>query len=308
VNNRKHRAVSAALAGLTLLVALAVAGCLQPFGVAEGGQTVTVPVSGLASLSITFAVPDFTARMGDAAGAGPRAIAPQTASAALLLNNVGHSEVFGDLTTSTWSGTFTGVPAGTYGTGSVTVELRDGQGNALTRGSNTAAVTVVAGQTTSGVSISCIPVNPTPLTHFTPAAGSVAANSMKYFSFEASTVDRHKIWLMDSSDEGIMMIFDSQGRLVQERDFWEGQWSETTLWPVTSGTFYVGVYGAYRYGGNPTTFSVMSADDTPALAVVWQDQPRYRAPSTHRLESGTTFDLGEFDRGQPESWNDNLRF
>ena len=64
-----------------LAVALTLAGCRQPFSASDPGSEITVPVARQTSISISFVVPDFTALMDDAAGIGPRAIAPQTATA-----------------------------------------------------------------------------------------------------------------------------------------------------------------------------------------------------------------------------------
>lgn len=298
-----YRALTAtmAIAFTALLI-----GCGQPFSPVANDTELTVPVTEPASLSFTFSVPEFP-ELAESGSSESRAIAPQTASAALLLGGVEHSEIFGTLTTDSWTGTFTGVPAATYAAGEITVELRDGSGAALTRGSTTQPVTVADGQTSS-VAISCIPANPTPLTHLAPQTDSIASNTMTYYSFDVTAGSRHKVWIRDASAEGLAMLFDAQGRVLARQQVYRGDWRAIVIDPRTTGTYYLGVYGAYEYGGSMTSYEVMFADPTPHAAVVYEARPQNADGFTLQLESEATTDLGQFDQGYPESWEDNLQF
>lgn len=290
---------------VTLLIAT-MGGCMQPLDVFSASEELDVRVDLPAAgdgglLEIRFTIPNYE----DASRVGPRAVAPQTRAVALLLNNQFHSEIAGDLTSDTWNGTFTGVPPNTYDAGAVTVELRDGDGNALTRGSSTAAVTVTDGGNAS-VSISCVPANPTELSLLTPVAATVERGSMTYFSFDVVANTSYQFWTLSPTTAGRVVLFDATGAAIGSGYLSEGYTSDQGFRAQQSGTYYAGVYAEYEYDGGACTLEAMIADETPALMVDYRAEPSNGPNSTHVLTNGATFDLGDFDQGQTVGWNDEL--
>ena len=103
------------------------------------------------------------------------------------------------------------------------------------------------------------------------------------------------------------MVFDSDGGLIQQATYYEGWWRPVDFHPPSIGTYYVGVYGAYGYGGTDVGFTILAADETPTLGVSYLeegDQGRWE----HALSDGGTFDLGTFIQFEPVGWSDQLRF
>ena len=213
--------------------------------------------------TVRFFVPDYYALSKKTA---ERVIAPQTVSAKLSYNmpNLGWigvstikladaektsvenaAEGFSGLV---YTMSFNGVPVGIYEAGELLISLLDSSGQTVTSGTSTTKVTITKGGKDSTV-FYALPDPAMSSTKF----GNLAAGEMK-FSYEYLYADlEYKITMKSTGDYPDMVLFDSQGKLV---DYYiiDSADDKVSIKVESSGNYYVGVWaddgssiGRYEY-------------------------------------------------------------
>ncbi len=221
------------------LAAALFAGCSE---IADSGTESSKETGELKGISIQVPNYDYYA------GAGARAIAPQSAS--VKLSSAASTPVFTAITKELSDGTpvyneeggivatsyaisFT-IPVGTYSTGSLKLELLDSSGNLISSGSNTESITV----TSSGGkgSFVLLPY----IGDADNTSGSLSAGEMKFIQV---TVGASSSCTLTVSGGVSLFEFDSTGKLEGALTLTDGAATITNS-ATSQTTYYIGIYSA----------------------------------------------------------------
>lgn len=249
------------------------------------------------SVSVQLIIPNY-ASMHDT-----RVIHPSTQYVALLIGGVLFDELdvssgvitdYNSDLASTWSGTFSGIPATTYNIGDLTIELRDVNHTSLTSGSNASEVIIEAGQTTSGIPIYCTPSTPTTLTLNTSLdTNSVSAGDMEFYSIDTASGWDYVIDVTSTSGEVDVYLFDSMGIPVVN-DTLSGSITSINYTAVDAGIMYIGVYGVNTSSYNvlvsasilaPTTVDASVNVHSSKVVVTWDEVATIDGYNVYRADS-----------------------